>query len=82
MFIAIKNRIIRETNNKGWQFCQSSATQAVKLNSKKRTETDKFMNENGEVGPWSFLYAFFVTNASACLQPGQAKVGPGPTPLA
>jgi hypothetical protein len=51
MFIAIKARIIRETNNKGWQFCQSSATQADKLTSKKRTETEEFMNENGKVGP-------------------------------
>jgi hypothetical protein len=23
------------------------------------------MNENGKDGPWSFLYAFFVTDASA-----------------
>jgi hypothetical protein len=63
MFLAIKARIT--TNNKGRQFCQSSATQADKLTSKKRTETEEFMNENGKVGPWSFLYAFIVTNASA-----------------
>jgi hypothetical protein len=61
MFLAIKARITRETNNKGRQFCQSSATQAEKLTSKKRTETDEFMNENGKVGPWGFLYAFFLS---------------------
>jgi hypothetical protein len=65
IFLAIKARITKETNSKGRQFCQSSATQADKLTSKKRTEREEFMNENGKVGPWSFLYAFFVTNASA-----------------